>query len=401
MGYSSKTTFKKVDLNRWIGVYFRESEERRTKGNLDVCYYITYKKKDASKKGGYAKVWEKIGWKSEGYSPQVASGIRADRQRIARHGGEVKTAKDIQREKVKNNRALDEIANAYFAQRGGSAQAAKFDRYRYDKHVSPLLGKKTIASISPADVDRIKKTMLGKAPATVWGALELIRRFANFGRKNGLSLGLSFVIEMPKLDNEVVEYLEPDEMVRLLGVLKTWPAQDVARMLRLAMFSGLRRGEVFKLENQDIDFTLGLITLRTPKGGKTCSIPMNPVLESILREQITWRDQKYPDSTFLFPGRYGGLRVDSSAVKRIKQKANLPKSFRIFHGLRHHYAVTLANSGEFTLDMIGELLTHKDTAMTKRYAQFLPGTKRVAANRAADILQGQMVKNVKIDKGKK
>ena len=27
--------------------------------------------------------------------------------------------------------------------------------------------------------------------------------------------------------------------------------------------------------------------------------------------------------------------------------------------MQHHYGVTLANSGEFSLDMIGELLTHK------------------------------------------
>ena len=74
-----------------------------------------------------------------------------------------------------------------------------------------------------------------------------------------------------------------------------------------------------------------------------------------------------------FPGKDGGRRVDCSAVDRIKKKAKLPKKFRMFHGLRHHYAVTLANSGEFTLDMIGELLTHKSYEMTRRYAKFLPG----------------------------
>ena len=60
------------------------------------------------------------------------------------------------------------------------------------------------------------------------------------------------------------------------------------------------------------------------------------------------------------------MRKYCSAVGRIKQKANLPQKFRIFHGLRHHLAVTLANSGEYTLDMIGELLTHKSTEITKK-----------------------------------
>lgn len=88
----------------------------------------------------------------------------------------------------------------------------------------------------------------------------------------------------------------------------------------------------------------------------------------------------------------GGLRTDSSAVKRIKKKAELPKSFRIFHGLRHHLAVTLANSGEYTIDMIGELLTQKSAAMTKRYVKYLPDTTKKAANRAADLLQDHMAK---------
>jgi integrase len=382
--YSQKTAYQRVDPKRWTGVYYRESYTKKHNGSFDVCYYITFK-------SGKKKVWEKVGWKSEGYSPQVAADIRAARLREGRHGGKVKTAKEIKREKIKRNRSLDDLADLYFDQRGGSPQAAKFDRYRYDKHVSPILGKRNIASLSPLDTDRIKKNMKDKAPATVWGALELIRRIANYGKKAGLSPGLAFIIEMPKRDNEKIEYLASDEADRFLKVLAAWKAQDVARMLKLAMFSGLRRGEIFKLQDQDIDYLNSIITLRSPKGGKTVSIPINPIVKTILMEQQLWRNKKHPGSYYVFPGRYGGQRVDSSAVERIKEKAKLPKSFRIFHGLRHHYAVTLANSGEFTLDMIGELLTHKDVSMTRRYAQFLPGTKKQAADRAAELLQESAV----------
>ena len=151
------------------------------------------------------------------------------------------------------------------------------------------------------------------------------------------------------------------------------------------------------MEDKDVDFHNGLIKLRDPKGGVDCSIPLNPVLAQILKDQIAWRSDTFPESSYLFPGRGGGKRVDSTAVERIKTKANLPKSFRIFHGLRHHFGVTLANSGEFTIDMIGELLTHKDTTMTKRYAQFLPDAKKKAADRAAEILQAHAV-NIEAEK---
>ena len=59
----------------------------------------------------------------------------------------------------------------------------------------------------------------------------------NFGVKNGLCEPLGFTIQMPKRDNEVVEYLAPGQLKRFLKVLDEWQAQDVCRMLRLASYN--------------------------------------------------------------------------------------------------------------------------------------------------------------------
>ena len=361
----------RVDKVRWPGVY-----HLKTAG--DTIYYITYR-------DGRRKIWEKVGTKREGLTPQVADDIRKDRTLKARHGDDVLTAKQIKRKKALTNKTLDDVAVAYFKQREG--QWGKFDQYRYDKHVQPVVGARAVSSLTEIDMKRIEKAMAGLAKATVWGALELVRRIANYGKRTKLTPGLTFIIKMPKRDNQVVEFLTPAEAGRLTETLDTWPARDVAHMLQLAMFSGMRRGEIFKLTDADFDFENKLIRLRAPKGGKTTSIPMNRVAEKTIRDQIVWRDERHPGAPFVFPGKAGGLRVDCSAVDRIKTAASLPKPFRMFHGLRHHYAVTLANSGEFTLDMIGELLTHKSHEMTKRYADYLPHTMQWAGNRAAELLQ--------------
>ena len=51
--------------------------------------------------------------------------------------------------------------------------------------------------------------------------------------------------------------------------------------------------------------------------------------------------------------------------------------------------MTLANSGQFTLDMIAEMLTHKNAEFTKKkYGQFLPESMTAAGNAAAKILAG-------------
>jgi integrase len=380
---------KRADKNKWPGVYVYELDTK-INGKPDLSYNIAYW-------DGEKKVWEKIGLKSEGITPQIADDIKKERTLKARLGEKVLTAKQIKKQKASVNRTLDEIAVKYFEQRGGSPQAAKYDQYRYAKHVKPVLGNRPVASLTPLDIQRIKSNMAGKATATVWGALELIRRIANYGKKIGISPGLKFTIEMPRRDNEVVQFLTPDQAADLLKVLDEWPSPDVSRMLRVAMFSGLRRGEVFKLQDRDIDFQNNLITVRSPKGGKTVSIPMNPIVRQVIEDQIQWRNalknEIRKNSPYLFPGPKGDKRTDCKAVDRIKEKAALPKEFRIFHGLRHNFGVTLANSGEFDLHMIGELLTHKSIDMTRRYAQYLPASLKKAGDRAAELLTNQSIKS--------
>lgn len=370
---------KRVDPNRWPGVYGYMSSTRRVDGKPDVCYYITYKVDGK-------KIWEKVGWKGEGYNPQTADELRSARVKKARHGKSVKTQREIRQEERRRNRKLDEIAVVYFETRDLDKQSVKIDKGRYDNHVSPILGEMSVRKITSLDTQKIEAKMTRLSAASIWGALEMLRRIINFGVRSNLCKPLSYKIKMPKRDNEVVEYLKPDQLKRLTKVLEDWPSRDVVRMLRLAMLTGMRRGEIYKLRKEDVHFEQSLIVLHKPKGGKTVSIPMSTPVAHLLHDQLNWSEAVYPDSLYIFPGRGGGQRVNSSAVKRIKEEARLPKTFRMFHGLRHHYAVTLANSGEFSLDMIGELLTHKDKEMTKRYGQFLPDTKKKASERAAELL---------------
>lgn len=62
------------------GVYQRDSE--RLHGVMDVAFDISYKR-DGKKK------WEKIGWKSQGYSALLAKKVRDDRIRTINHGEEL------------------------------------------------------------------------------------------------------------------------------------------------------------------------------------------------------------------------------------------------------------------------------------------------------------------------
>ena len=372
--------YTRVSANKWEGVYFYESTKREHDGKPDLCYVVSFKVNGR-------KIWEKVGWKSKGITPKVADEFRSRRIQEIFLGAPVLTAKDRRVEAEKRNRSIGDLASLYFEAKGASLKGYRTDLNRYEKHILPLFEKRRVPDLTHPDMEELKNSMGDCADATKWNALELLRRIINYGSKCGYCPPLAFTIEMPRRDNERVEYLTPEQTSALFGVMAEWPNQEACRMLKLAYFTAMRKGEIFGLQNADLDFQFGFIRLNNPKGGKSVSIPMNNAAREILLQQQAFKDERYVDSPYLFPGKGGVRRVECNAVDRIKAAAKLPASFRIFHGLRHHFAVTLANSGKFTLDVLAEMLTHKSTAMTKRYGQFLPDTLRKAGNCAMELLQ--------------
>lgn len=72
------------------GVYSRLGIQRKgkDKGKVDTVFDISYKKEGR-------KIWEKAGWKAEGYTAKLAAQIRAERLRMIRHG------QDLPKEKAR------------------------------------------------------------------------------------------------------------------------------------------------------------------------------------------------------------------------------------------------------------------------------------------------------------
>jgi len=129
----------------------------------------------------------------------------------------------------------------------------------------------------------------------------------------------------------------------------------------------------------DIDLDRGFITLRNPKGGKTITLPVSS-------EAIETLKSLSMSGEYVFPGKGGKQMEDfKSPWNRIRKAAGLPEGFR-FHGLRHNYASHLVSNG-VGLEIVKELMTHKDMITTQRYAHLLPGALKEAAERSGNILK--------------
>ncbi|HOI96698.1 MAG TPA: site-specific integrase [Syntrophobacter fumaroxidans] len=257
------------------------------------------------------------------------------------------------------------------------------DENRFEKHIKPIFGDKEPGELVPLDVDRLRVKMLkSHEPATARNTLELLRRIVNFGVRRQLCPGLTFTIQMPAVHNERTEDLTPDELAKLLEVLDEEPNTQVAHLMKMAIFTGMRRGELFKLRWTDIDFDRGFISIRDPKGGSSQTIPLNESARGILV------NHPRTDTPFVFPGRKGAQRADiNKTVNRIKKAAGLPKDFRPLHGLRHSFASSLASSGKVDLYTLQRLLTHKSPQMTQRYSHLRDEALRRASNLAAELVE--------------
>jgi integrase len=364
---------------KYPGVFFREA--RRIGGTgTERVYYIVFKKD--------GKVLEeKVGRQyADDMTMARAAGMRAERiegRRLSRK--EIRQKEEAQKKAGDSRWTIDRLWEEYSAGKASSKSLAT-DENRYVNHIKPVFGDKEPKDLHPLEIDRLRiKLLKTRKPQTVRHVLEVLKRMINFGVKKRLCLQPDFTVEFPKVNNLKTEDLTPEQLARLLEAIEEDENLHAANLMKLALFTGLRRGEMFKLKWEDIDFERGFIHIRDPKGGPDEKVPLNDAARAL------FESHPKSDSPFVFPGRGGRQRTDmNKQLSRIKERAGIPKDFRALHGLRHVYASMLASSGKVDMYTLQKLLTHKSPQMTQRYAHLRDETLRKAANLAGDLIEGAM-----------
>lgn len=278
---------------------------------------------------------------------------------------------------------LNEVWEKYINIQKVEGKSWQKDKNRYDRHIRSTLGKKTMDKITTIDIQKLIVTMgkqttsRGKpySPKTIRNTVEIVSRLFNFAYNQGI-----FRCEnpckgakLPKVDNEVVNALTTEQVKKLVKTLNNYEDKETANLVKLLLFTGIRRGEAFKLTWSDIDFKGGWLYLRNPKGGKSQTIPLNNTAIKTLEDQLQY---KRDGVDLVFPSNKNTVRHD---IKRqwakIKKLAGIPDNFRL-HDLRHTFASLLASSGKVDIYTLQKLLTHKSPQMTQRYAHLIEKTLR-------------------------
>ena len=376
------------------GIFFRIADRIGRKGEEKV-YYVVYKKNGKINE-------EKAGRQfADDMTPAKASGIRADLIEGKRLSRKEQRRRDAEKKAAEAGKyTIDRLWKEYKTNRN-PGKSLDIDTGRYKKYLKDMFGDKEPKELIPLDVDRLRVRLLKKlSPQTVKHVLNLLTWIINFGVKKNLCQGLLFHIQKPTVYNVVTEDLSDEQLKRLVETVEKSTNIQIKNLIKLVLCTGMRRGELLKLQWGHIDFDRGFIKIKDPKGGPDQVIPLNDSAREILQQHPKGK------SLYVFPGKDGGQRVSvQAAVNKIKKDAGLPKGFRPLHGLRHFYASMLASSGKVDLYTLQRLLTHKDPRMTQRYAHLRDETLKSASDLAGEIIGEAMKaaddKNIIEMKGKK
>jgi len=358
---------------KYVGVYLRESENRKFNNKPDVCFDITYNM-------GGKKVWEKAGWISEGYSEKLAADIRAERMRTMRHGEDLPK----QRKKVPLFQDVWEKYKEWVKQ--NKARAGRDDIYLYSNCLQKPFAEKKLNEISSFDLERLKADLLKKeySPGSVKHCLVLVRQIFNKAIAWNLYKGENPVrgVKMPILQNQRTRFLSHEEASRLLQELAGMHTPDLHDMALLSLYTGLRSGEIFNLKGNDLDFENDLIKIIDSKNKTT----RHAYMTTVIKEMLLSRKPQIPEG-LVFPDINGKKIVAiSQSFRKVINKLQFNDGITdtrqkvCFHSLRHTFASWLALQGE-SIITLKEMLGHKSTAMTERYSHLLPDHKRRAAKR--------------------
>ncbi len=213
-------------------------------------------------------------------------------------------------------------------------------------------------------------------------------------------VGNSRRIEFPKETNVELNVYTIEEVDSILEALKSEPI-NIRTLIEIAIFTGMRRGEIVGLKWADIDLERQKISVKRsiykPKDGKaqekepksrngirTISIPEHLCHTLIeYREQqnrhISYMGDAWKNLDYVFTEEDGYVMNPHTPTKQFSKflKRHNIRHLK-FHGLRHTSATMLLANG-CDIKTVSARLGHSDIETTGIYVHALESTDRLAA----------------------
>ena len=251
---------------------------------------------------------------------------------------------------------------------------------RLDKLTSPMVQKFYNELVQPTDPDR--SPISAKSVKNVHG---IFHRALQQAVKIGLlRMNPTDGCILPRIVKKEIHPLTSQQIAELLKLL---PGHPHEYLYQIALFTGMREGELLGLPWDCVDYASGTILVKQqlhkentkggvtkivpPKNDKSRIIPMAPSVAELFRKQRARQDElrsllgdKWIEAGLVFTGPFGGYlsyRTVYDCFKRLAAKIGAPEA-RV-HDLRHTYAVVCLESG-VDIKTLQENLGHATATFT-------------------------------------
>ncbi len=166
-------------------------------------------------------------------------------------------------------------------------------------------------------------------------------------------------IRKPKAPPPRDRRLEPGELETLLSSAAKGRNKHMGPLIRLALETAMRRGELLNIRWQDIDWDRRTLHIPTTKNGHPRTIPLTPEAIAILRELQKGGEE-------VFPMTVNAARL---AWQRLIRRTNIGDLH--FHDLRHEAISRFFELG-LSVPEVALISGHRDFRMLFRYTHLRP-----------------------------
>ncbi len=241
------------------------------------------------------------------------------------------------------------------------------------KSLKANLGDYSLAALNPSLIAQYRDQRLadGKSANTVRLELSLLSHLFTIAIKEwqlGLVYNPVMNIRKPPPGQGRNRRLNAEEERILLKACDEYSNPMLGWIVRTALFTGMRAGEITSLRRDQVDLGHRVVRLTDTKNGSARTVPLSrkalPVLTAALEYPI-----RPLDTDLIFwgePGRNGKRRAYEfrMAWKKIMKEAEI-KNLR-FHDLRHEAVSRLVEAGLGDQE-VAAISGHKSMQMLKRY----------------------------------
>ena len=268
---------------------------------------------------------------------------------------------------------------------------------RADTHILPALGKIKLTSLNATQIQTFYNDLQreqGLSPKTIKNVHGILHKALDQAVKlRYIGLNPADACTLPRMEKKEIKPLTESEIAAFLGAIQE--GEPLRELFTVALFTGMREGEICGLSWDAVNFREGTITVKQQlckekeKGGqhyiaptkndKARTLTAAPFVMDILKQvQQTQRADHLAmglawQNTFnlVFTDKTGKYIVPQTALKRFKAiTTKIGRPDARFHDLRHTYAVTALQEGDdvktvqqnlghatasFTLDVYGHV----------------------------------------------